>query len=257
VAQLEAWLSGQRTALVPAAVLQPEATVALLEPATAQPIASPPAAQVPTMAPTPTPLVSPDAVPPAEPAPVVSETGVGRGISVAGPLNRRALLFVGVIVVLALGWVGMSALRTNDVPGPPPIEAVRDPGFEIPASTPPLPPRDAASVVSSEPPPSPAGADAAVSPSDVHEEIPDVPLRARQTIRGTVRVSVRVIVNNDGTVFAALTDEPGPSRYFERLAVDASKKWTFSPVDAENERLMLLRFEFTREGTTARAVTLQ
>jgi len=57
--------------------------------------------------------------------------------------------------------------------------------------------------------------------------MPDVPRRASQTIRGRVKVSVRVIVDPDGTVFAALTDHAGPSRYFERLAIDAAKKWTF------------------------------
>jgi outer membrane biosynthesis protein TonB len=68
-------------------------------------------------------------------------------------------------------------------------------------------------------------------------------------------VSVRVIIDKDGTVYAALADQPGPSRYFEKLAIEAAKKWTFLPVDTDAQRLMLLRFDFTREGTSARAVT--
>jgi TonB family protein len=78
-----------------------------------------------------------------------------------------------------------------------------------------------------------------------------------RTIRGHVRVSIRVIVNNDGTVFAALTDQRGPSRYFERLALEAAKKWTFSPVEAQTQRIVVLRFDFTRQGTTARSVIVR
>jgi hypothetical protein len=65
-----------------------------------------------------------------------------------------------------------------------------------------------------------------------------------------------VIVEHDGTVFAALTEQRGPSRYFERLAIEAAKQWTFPPVDAANQRLMLVKFGFTRDGTTAQAVPL-
>jgi TonB family protein len=112
-------------------------------------------------------------------------------------------------------------------------------------------------VVTSAPPPSSVAAEASASPTEVHREIPDVPRRASQTIRGHVKVSVRVIVNKDGTVFAALTDQRGPSRYFERLAIEAAKKWTFSPADADVQRIVVLRFDFGREGTTARAVTVR
>lgn len=67
-----------------------------------------------------------------------------------------------------------------------------------------------------------------------------------------------MIVDAEGTVLAATADEPGPSRYFERLAIEASKKWTFTPADSETQqRIMLVRFNFTRAGTTARAKSLQ
>lgn len=88
----------------------------------------------------------------------------------------------------------------------------------------------------------------------MHEVLPDVPQRARRTIRGTVRVSVRVIIEQDGSVFAALADQRSSSRYFERLAIDAAKKWTFPAAESSAQRLMLVKFDFTRDGTTARAV---
>lgn len=66
-----------------------------------------------------------------------------------------------------------------------------------------------------------------------------------------------MIVDKEGTVLAATADDPGPSRYFEGLAIQASKKWTFAPTDSEEQRIMLVRFNFTRAGTTARANSLQ
>jgi TonB family protein len=102
----------------------------------------------------------------------------------------------------------------------------------------------------------PPAAAANASSAGVTEVLPDVPQRARRTIRGTVRVSVRVIVEQDGTVFAALTEKRGPSRYFERLAIEAAKQWTFPPTDASDQRLMLVKFAFRRDGTSADAVPL-
>ena len=76
------------------------------------------------------------------------------------------------------------------------------------------------------------------------------------SIRGTIRVSVRTIVAKDRTVLLATTDDPGPSRYFERLAIEAAKKWTFAPSDS-SQRIMRVRFDFTRTATTAREKSLQ
>jgi TonB family protein len=86
--------------------------------------------------------------------------------------------------------------------------------------------------------------------------IPDVPQSARRTISGHIEVWVRVIVDQDGSVFAATVDRTGSSRYFRRLAVEAAWKWTFPPIDTQSRRLMQLRFDFGRDGTTGRAVTL-
>jgi TonB family protein len=83
--------------------------------------------------------------------------------------------------------------------------------------------------------------------------IPDVPRTALNTISGTIRVTIRVIVAKDGTVIAATADEPGPSRYFARLATEAAKQWTFGPSDSQEQRVKLVRFYFKRAGVTARA----
>jgi hypothetical protein len=67
---------------------------------------------------------------------------------------------------------------------------------------------------------------------------------------------VRLIVEQGGTVFAALVDDPGPSKYFERLALDAAKKWTFPATVAQSQRLEMVSFDFSREGATGSAVEL-
>jgi hypothetical protein len=69
-------------------------------------------------------------------------------------------------------------------------------------------------------------------------------------------VWVRVIVDQSGAVSAAALDRTGPSQYFQRLAIEAAKQWTFPPVDTPSRRLMQVRFDFSRDGTTGRAVTL-
>jgi TonB family protein len=61
-----------------------------------------------------------------------------------------------------------------------------------------------------------------------------------------------MIVDKKGTVLTATAADPGPSRYFERLAIQASRKWTFAPAATEAQRTVLVRFNFTRDGTTAR-----
>ena len=97
--------------------------------------------------------------------------------------------------------------------------------------------------------PSAAGGSAAL-----HEEIPTIPLSARATIRGHVKVGVRVTVDNTGRVVHDRLDNPGPSRYFNRVASEAARKWRFAAADDRGSREWLLRFEFGRDGTTVHAV---
>ncbi len=88
----------------------------------------------------------------------------------------------------------------------------------------------------------------------VHEEIPKVSASARDTIRGHVKVSVRVTVDRSGNVVGETLEHPGPSNYFNRLASQAARKWKFSEASNEGTRQWLLHFEFGREGTAVHAV---
>jgi TonB family protein len=89
--------------------------------------------------------------------------------------------------------------------------------------------------------------------SATNEVTPKVPQSALNTITGTVRVSVRVTIDKQGAVVDTAPEDGGPSRYFERISVDASRKWTFAPAASEEQRTMLVKFNFTREGVTAHA----
>jgi TonB family protein len=91
------------------------------------------------------------------------------------------------------------------------------------------------------------------SSSVVYEQIPIVSRSARKTIHGHVKVAVLVIVDRSGNVIDALLEDPGPSSYFARLARAAARKWRFAPADDQDSREWLLRFEFTRGGTTGHA----
>jgi TonB family protein len=166
-------------------------------------------------------------------------------------LSRGALLLILGAVAVLLSWVGISVFRTEPTPARVATEGAPNPESQSPASVP-APSEAEVKSVESEVRKQPDA-----SPSPITKVIPDVPRSAQGTIRGTVRVSVRVIVDKKGTVRVATADDPGPSRYFERLAIQASKKWTFAPTDSEKQRIMLVRFNFTRAGTTARANSLQ
>jgi len=161
-----------------------------------------------------------------------------------GRLSRGALpLILGVVAVL-LTLVGVSMFRTDPTSAPAaiadePLPKLANETAQTRATEP---------EVREQP-------DASISP--INEAIPDVPRSALKTIRGTIRVSVRVIVGQEGTVLSATTIDHGPSRYFERLAIEASKKWTFTRADSEVQRITVVTFNFTRAGTTARADSLQ
>lgn len=84
----------------------------------------------------------------------------------------------------------------------------------------------------------------------IHQVLPAVPQKARDTIWGTVRVGIRVSVDPTGSVTAATIDSPGPSRYFANLALQAARQWSFAPARGSASD-WALRFEFSRDGTKA------
>ena len=86
----------------------------------------------------------------------------------------------------------------------------------------------------------------------LEQAAPDVPVRARNTIQGKIRVSVRVAVNPAGDVTGADLSTPGPSKYFARLALEASRRWKFKPAESDGQPVSsewVLRYQFTQSAT--------
>jgi len=99
---------------------------------------------------------------------------------------------------------------------------------------------------------------AASGPSDaakgevLDQVLPDVSDKALATIRGTVRLSLRLHVNAGGTVDSAEPEPPAASQYFTEQAIKAAKRWQFSAPEVNGhsvESEWLLRFEFTPTAT--------
>ncbi|MGH8210771.1 MAG: serine/threonine protein kinase [Steroidobacteraceae bacterium] len=183
------------------------------------------------------------------------------------PPKRRSFfpVLLAVVTLLALGWIAELMFVSHSDSKPPVTSA-------FPASSQPVAPPSASAQSPPAPSPvppagsevsqtsgvasdaTPADTHPSASPAVLHEEIPNVPRSARDTIHGHVKVAVRVTVDRSGTVISDVLDNPGPSRYFARLATEAARKWKFVPVDAQATRQWLVRFEFSRNGTTGHAV---
>ena len=149
--------------------------------------------------------------------------------------NGALLLILGPVAALLI-WGGISIFSSEPTPAPAPAPSTPAPVVSV------APPVEPEVQLQPDAPPTP-----------VNEVVPAPSPGARNTIRGTIRVTVRVTIDKQGAVLAATADEPGPSRYFERLSLEAARKWTFTPASSEEQRVMLVRFYFKRSGTTARA----
>ncbi|HLY51854.1 MAG TPA: protein kinase [Steroidobacteraceae bacterium] len=238
--EIDAWLRRQATGAAwlgaghEAATVEPEAITFELE-QLAPPAEAHARPEPATLQPTRAPGIAEPII--AEPRPTPSE---------APARSLTTAMILAAVAVIALGWAGVRALRGHGHAAPP--AAVTPTGHAAQSSSPAGHGMGATSAA----PAAVAGASGAL-----HAEMPDVPWHALRTIHGRIRIAIRVIVDSEGKVVGARADQTGPSRYFARLAIDAAKKWTFPPSDAQAKRLEQIRFEFTREGVTGRAVPLQ
>ncbi len=97
--------------------------------------------------------------------------------------------------------------------------------------------------------PAPAPAASDVASGVVQQALPNVPAKASNTIHGRIKIGVKVRVDSSGNVEDAELASTPPSRYFGGLALDAARRWKFSPGGPSD---WLLRFEFTREAVKVR-----
>jgi TonB family protein len=126
---------------------------------------------------------------------------------------------------------------------------------QSPKNIPPMPASIHPVTVHEEEPPVAKGSGSALIRGDVvHQVMPEVLQSARNTIRGKVRVSVKVNVDRQGDVEDAELESRGPSKYFARAALQAAQLWKFKPPKTGNQGVLsswTLQFEFTRDETTA------
>ncbi len=220
-----------------------------------------PAGSAPDATVQPAPIVPPEPTPP-EPTPPrithlpAAPAAAKRASSMAESQKPRAWLTaaLGAIAIFALGWTGVRIFGSHRSPAP--LSAPEGSPSQIPGGTEPMT-GDARKSASTALPPRPSRSEPATSPPALHAEIPEVSPSARRTIIGHIKIWVRVIVEQDGSVYAATADRLGPSRYFQRVAVEAAKKWTFPPINVPSRRLMQIRFDFSRDGTTGHAVAIR
>jgi TonB family protein len=113
----------------------------------------------------------------------------------------------------------------------------------VPSVAQPAPPPPPPSIHKQAPVTSQAGL---VQGAVLHQVLPDAPQRARNTIQGKVRVSVKVHVDESGSVTEATFDSRGPSQYFADRALQAAQLWKFRPAKVNGQSVpsdWILRFE--------------
>jgi TonB family protein len=206
-----------------------------------------PAALPSSVAATPEPEVreapAPTAAETEAPAPAAAEA-VPRAPAEESPKRHWFVVAIaGALVVLAVVWAGLHRFQ-GQPDSEQPASGASETATQQAASSPPVPLQNPKT---SRPSPS----------AVLHQDIPDISPSARASIRGRIKVVVRVTVDRSGNVIGEALENHGSSKYFARLATEAAKKWRFSPADDQGTRVWLLRFEFTRDGATAHAALAQ
>lgn len=195
--------------------------------------------------------------PKAEATVLPAPTPAARSESPAPPSSRGILLSLpvifGALLIFLIGWV---VLRSPQKPAPPaaPPPAVAS---VAPAPSANSPPALAATSTTASTTTAPATADP--SSAVLREVMPDVPRRSLNTVRGHIKVTVRVLVDPAGNVVGDLLEKSGPSSYFARRAREAATEWKFAPIpdDGRDSRVWLVHFDFSRSGVTARTTAVR
>jgi serine/threonine protein kinase len=193
-----------------------------------------------TVAPPPPPM--PPATRPSASPPVINEPSVRTASTQYSPKIRFLVTVITVaLLTLCAVWTAVHLLHNlPDVKQSASIAPPSPPAISVPAHV-----------------ENPKPSIATPLPSVLHQEMPDVSRGARESIRGIIKIAVRVSVDRSGNVVAATLTDRASSKYFTRAAMDAAKKWKFSEAADRSSRVWLLHFEFTPVGATARDPTLQ
>jgi TonB family protein len=180
-------------------------------------------------------------VPPAtsSPAPPAMVQASVQNLPIQNSSKTLAWTIAFCVIVLCAVWTAVHLFRNHMRVSPTPPPAI------TPASSAAVSPAPAVEVLQ-------ATIAAPLSPI-IHQEIPSISRRARESIRGDIKIAVRVTVNRSGNVIVATLESRGSSKYFARAALDAAKKWKFVPAADQASRVWILHFDLTRADITSQA----
>ena len=195
------------------------------------------------------------------------------------PKRSRYWISAVILLLALLGYVGLKSLNRSTRGAARSSEAIGTAPATTPATTPstvaPEPQQPGSAAPSEKETATPSGTESSgaasqtpVSPTPsptqapkaarieagsnavIQRVLPSAPQKALNTIRGTVRVGVKVSVDPSGDVTDATIDSPGPSSYFANLALQAARQWKFAATrDISSD--WTVRFEFSPDGTKA------
>ena len=190
------------------------------------------------------------------------------------PVRRKRIAPVGVLILLALIVVVVAGVMIRQADTGAPAAATPTNTATTPAAPPqpePAPTKPEKVAKREEPKPKtepekpaappkqepePAKEEKAVSAIEdagaPGQPMPEVTNQARSTIRGRVKLNVRVDVDPAGAVTEAKIEGSGGSRYFSNLALNTVRQWKFEPVKvngSETGQRWRIRFEFLKSGT--------
>jgi len=199
-----------------------------------------------------------------------SASGGARSLSQPPTTAAKWPYIVGLAVLLAGGvyWMGRpkTALAPTTLQSAPTSTATE---AEKPSAAVEAPPssgmagnkteKAAAATTPSESLPSKTESGEAASSEIVRRVSPQVLPSARRTIQGTIKVRVRVEVDDAGNVTDAKLESAGPSKYFARISLEAARDWKFAPLvpGALSPREWKLQFAFSRARTSESATRVK
>jgi TonB family protein len=182
--------------------------------------------------------------PPARSVPAESKTPTAP----RRPIKRGP---VAVALLVAAMLLGSIFFISRGKSGPAPVAATSGQPAPTPAENAPSTPVAKASPSKLSPAPKKS---AASGGEVVHQVLPEVSQRSRNTISGTIKVGVRVEVDESGKVTAAKLTNPGPSKYFAALALKSAREWQFAPPELNGKPTpssWALQFRFKRTAIQA------
>jgi TonB family protein len=133
----------------------------------------------------------------------------------------------------------------NSAPAPVAAPPATSAPAQTPAPAAALPPPQTAE--------SPASSGATAKGAVTEQVQPDVLPSALKTITGTIKVEVRLAVDERGNVTDAALESAGPSKYFANKALEAARRWQFKPAQVDGRAVpsaWLLHFQFKQSGIT-------